>query len=267
METKILDKVRKMRSTKVHQSISNWIWFKHNVLEQKGIREWFQSFKEMDRPTFAKHLAAKCNPNKFPPWTKRSRPRKSEFISDCWCYYCSTLPSSLPYKVQQTKFGLGIWAQKEFNSSLLWGLLIWADRNTFEALKDHEFPSLYSNDEVGYVLTGPLSLVNHSCESSLGFSKEIVDEQLNELRLYIDPEVTLKKGEVLVNYCDKEELWFECKCWKYGSKYIITLLFSKLNKSLYFVVHLSSLLQTSDWKLCNNLMIEDCKRLQKQTVN
>jgi len=213
MENKIAEKISKRKDSIVRQSITYWLWFKKKILENKTMRKWFQSKPELDRPSFAQHVKSKFNPNKFPASVQRSTPRKSEFITDCWNYYRSLLLSSLPYKVHDTKFGLGIWVKESFDSSLLWGTLIRLDDNTFQAFTKEKYPSLFSSKGIGYTMVGPLALVNHSCTSELGFSSEKLVLEVNEIRVYIKPRVNLEKGkEVLVRYCDKEELWFHCKC-------------------------------------------------------
>jgi len=52
----------------------------------------------------------------------------------------------------------------------LYGILSEVDYDDFRELTENQFPSLYWHKKK-YILSGPLSLVNHQCGSSLHFSR------------------------------------------------------------------------------------------------
>jgi hypothetical protein len=76
------------------------------------------------------------------------------------------------------EFGL----KRNATAHCIGGLLIWVDETTFNALKKLNYPSLYSNRGVGYVLTGPLSLATTTiCRSNLGLSTEKFDKKREQI--------------------------------------------------------------------------------------
>ena len=85
----------------------------------------------------------------------------------------------------------------------------------WEELCTKKYPSLYCDKTAAGILTGPLSLVNHSCVSSFGFTKSITtSDSIPQVHAVATIACARLSGgsELLVNYGIDNNPLFECSC-------------------------------------------------------
>ncbi len=196
-----------------------WSWWKKYILKSYKARKELCAKSDIDRPKLVEYL--QTWKKYFPAQVLTSSQRKSEFFSDCWLWYKSTLSPSLPYHIEEDLKGLGLYADCDFSSSKLWGTAIYLEPEAFIQLQHLEYPSLAANSGYTYAIVGPASLINHCCKSKRSFSfpckKNIAPfpELLGYKIITTFPAQIIKGGEeILVKYCDSKELHFVCYCCK-----------------------------------------------------
>lgn len=150
------------------------------------------------------------------------------------------------FVVKQTKDrGFGIYANKTFvagaSKSLkhvaISGLLWEVSGEEFWELENLGYNSLFSNDKKGkykknYILFGPLSILNHCCNSNFRFQIATKKKSLKlfDGKNYLQPELTLvnigkqkrilQGEEITCKFAPVKDLWFACNC---GSESCVTV--------------------------------------------
>jgi hypothetical protein len=211
--------------------VKAWLFFKSQVVEDDETRKLIMSINIKSRTQFRKIIT---------PVISRSGPRgtrgkvfskfkRSDLISICWWYYQHLFAEELPYQVRPSELGgVGLFWKKTGqlvsadngtveSLSQIVGFTIYVAEEDFNILLSHNYPSLYRNN---YILIGPLSLVNHHCQSPLGFTaatgRHLIPEfegiRMVQLRVHeVDSEVeSVQDAEILAKYSEEKPVWCTC---------------------------------------------------------
>jgi hypothetical protein len=211
--------------------VKAWLFFKSQVVEDVEIVKLIKLSNINSRIQFRKLITPVISRG-GPRGTRGkvySKTKRSELISICWWYFQQLFAEQLPYEVGTSELGgVGIFWKKTGklvcadngtveSLTQLVGFIIYIVEEDFEILLSHNYPSLYRNN---YILIGPLSLVNHHCQSSLGFTTETRRHQIAEFAdicmvqlrfLEVDTAVESVEGaEILVKYSNEKPVWCTC---------------------------------------------------------
>ena len=205
-----------------------WVIFKHWVLEDESERARFEQLSTEEssfREEMAKVLRRR-GPAEVKGDTTTMRRLRRDSVGVLWSYSKALLSPKSLLKVEgqvgQGR-GLGLFMRRDAKlrdlEDSLFGLLGRVDQKDLDTLIENEYPSLYEGNAIGgAILFGPMSLLNHSCDTKICFSnpKANPDTGFETISL-LDPgdlskKRKLKKGqEILVNYrMAKKD--FNCVC-------------------------------------------------------
>ncbi len=205
-----------------------WYFFKRHVLEKDHVRQHFDQ-SEFDRQQYKQQLCCYANPQSFGPQFCRlknpgSRRRNiNELVRVTYYFYEVLLAKSSPIQVKHSPVsngGLGLFLKSDMickNESkllelYLYGLLLRITKEDFDWLSATGHHSLMASGRYKYLFVGPLSLVNHECNSLLGFSKQTrsagaLSDYFAEVpvtQVFVKQKCTLAAGmEILVDYFDE----------------------------------------------------------------
>lgn len=227
-ETKALKQVIRRADCSVPFGVRLWIIFKRWVLEDEQQRKHFEKLS-MEEKRFREEMA-KILKQRGPTEVKGPTPTASrmrrESVGVLWGYAKVLLSAASLLKVEgqfgQAR-GLGLFMRREAKlkdlDDWLFGLLGEVDQKDLNTLIENGYPSLYEGSKIGgTILFGPMSLLNHSCETAICFSspkpRDLYEFETISLKDPTDPSKKrkLKKGkEILVNYrmANKD---FDCEC-------------------------------------------------------
>ena len=202
---------------------------------------WFKTHYLCNETTFSSSSSAPLSFAEFQKFVKKNTPLnywpievrrnsktakkiRKEFLRELFIFYQYTLSPKLSFHLRHSDYGLGIFARKSIiNRNELWGLLLHVNDWVGKELKEVNYFSLCpSSSSSSYIMIGPLSLVNHSCNARFSFTapqknhlKELDDWFLGFNAIYLSCEqdfIPVKKRQEIFALYNKTELNFECKC-------------------------------------------------------
>jgi hypothetical protein len=103
--------------------------------------------------------------------------RKREGVPLWQFFYDHTMRSTNLFYLKDTKSprGFGVFARRDVTLDevrlAMPGWLCWITKETYALLMEHGHPSLFSYGGEHYVLSGPLSMLNHQCDARTGFAR------------------------------------------------------------------------------------------------
>lgn len=186
-----------IRAGKGKSSLQTWKWFHKHVVPLPD--------PQIDPKT------------SFPKFTTKSRGTKRIFKGEIKKFKEELFGEDKPWQVVNTPYGHGLRLTGSLNKVLdeIRGSVEPLDEAESERLRRQKHPSL-----IGLIgggcgqLIGPLSLVNHHCQSPFEFS--LIDNHTARLQYRNHTDATLADSvvgeEITACYTDKELLNFECKC-------------------------------------------------------
>lgn len=196
-----------------------WLFFKTHLLEKKENREYFSAFSpSLNSKDFLQHLQKRVNLKKYAPARARASPSDirstkgrmcRELVRMCYEWYQELLSPESNYYASETSFGLGLFARREIcvpeNVSLpnLTGTSAWISSDEALLLSEKRYPSLFDHPSEGHsICSGPLSLMNHDCRSTLKLhtSKKTGDTTLRVRSVMSKRRRFMKGHEILLNY-------------------------------------------------------------------
>lgn len=235
LESRLLRPILQRKRCSIPSAVTTWLYFKHHVLEMSEARSAFEAAPSgLDIGAFKELLMAHARPDVWAPRKTRGSPSTTPACKSrqVWLmaralrdrYYppLLDLESSLfAVRPSLRHGGFGLFARRTvilLDGSVvpggMIGLLHPVSRDDWERLTRVGYPSRYSDGKVDGIMVGPLSVVNHSCDSAIVFrtsrqprsgpkSPYIIEAVARKL-------VILAPGaELLVHY---GELWFACHC-------------------------------------------------------
>lgn len=173
-ENQAMCSLLKRRDHSIPLGVRYWAFYKGNVLENDNGRavESLEEFQQLLRPLLK---SSPCRPN-----AKRSRATSERLTRDMTnvlhAYHQTLFGPNVPWKLQKTDTGVGVFARKDFewtseHAKLLFGVVSGVSDADFSELQSNGYPSLFNARGVGGgILFGPASLVNHACDAQLAFS-------------------------------------------------------------------------------------------------
>ena len=196
---------RRNQNEKCSQKLISWEWFKSYILKNPNIRMEQKPWKTIQKKYFPSFARNKNGCKKF-----------YQYLNQFWN---ENLDPNLPFKIVDDEYG-GIKIISKSNNfrdikEKLIGYLESPPETIGENLKEEKFSSLFSpyEDQVS-IMFGPLSLVNHQCNSHAFFSvKPYGNFYKVFLKSSLEDETVFPVGEeVIVTYNKKDMLSFTCKC-------------------------------------------------------
>lgn len=161
----------------------------------------------------------------WPKWVRNARQKKKHLVGYIRRFVDECLHPQLPFQLIHQKHGISV-VSKTDDFMILKKHLIGRTQVIPEELAEEVVSQQYSsillnNRGENNILYGPLSFVNHECDSTIHFSLpsnssianvKIVDQDVDTP---IEKRSVIKSNkEVFVTYCNSEDLWFVCNCKK-----------------------------------------------------
>jgi len=139
--------------------------------------------------------------------------KRTKFYLKCWELYKFCISEESEYYAAYSFGSLGLFIKDNKRILQNSNMEIPGDLNEiteceFNTLKDAGYPSLYKDEIKYYIVSGPISLVNHSCDSKLHFSYNN-----GQISLEADSDITLtSKKQIFANYSNSYFINYNCKC-------------------------------------------------------
>lgn len=218
-------------------TLKSWLDFRKTILmEPKKLWESEKAFRE----EYMRHLKRKgprsCRTSDS--HARRAENNRSKVINMWWGWWQVCHSPNSPVEVRSTDDGKGLGVflrdQKAFIEDIravLVGWLFDVKEEDFATLKRSSYPSLFQDGRMRSVLFGPLSLVNHECDSSLTWTKRVSAGQRKTMCAELNKQATVgftkKKrrkwdwsagSEVTVDYGRDYSFGDKCLCHKCQQK-------------------------------------------------
>jgi len=139
--------------------------------------------------------------------------KRTKFYLKCWELYKFCISEESEYYAAYSIGSLGLFIKEnkrlqQYNNIEIPGDLNEITESEFNTLKEAGYPSLYKNEIKYYIVSGPISLVNHSCDSNLRFSYNN-----GQIILQADCDMLLNsKKQLFANYSNSYFINYNCKC-------------------------------------------------------